>query len=161
MPSFDVVSKVDWHEVDNALNQARKEVEQRYDFKGSGTSIELQEHCFTIESSDEYKVAATVQVLESRLARRKVPLGVLKKEDLESASGGRCRQRIRLRSGLEEDTAKAIVKAVKGRKLKVQVAIQGDSVRVSGKKRDDLQEVIAMLRDGDFDQPLQFENYRD
>ncbi len=161
MPSFDVVSNVDWQEIDNALNQATKEVSQRYDFKGAKTRIELKDGSFVVESADDYKVKAAVEVLESKLARRKVPLGALDRGALEPAGGGRARLAIRIRSGLEQDTGKALVKAMKAAKLKVQAAIQGDSVRVSGKKRDDLQSAIALLKEGSFAQPLQFENYRD
>lgn len=161
MSSFDVVSKVDWHEIDNALNQASKELAQRFDFKGSNTTIELKDEAFVVESSDDFKVKSALEVLEGRLAKRAVPLGALVREKIESASGGRARQVVRVRSGLEQDTARAIVKALKDTKLKVQGAVQGDLVRVSGKKRDDLQTIIAMLKEKDFDQPLQFENFRD
>ena len=161
MPSFDVVSKVDWHEIDNALNQATRELTQRFDFKDTNTSIELKDEAFQIESADEHKLAAAVEVLEGKLAKRKVPLGALDRGKVESASAGRARQTIKVRSGVETETARAVVKAIKDAKLKVQAAIQGDVVRVSGKKRDDLQEVIALLRDQKFEQPLQYENFRD
>ena len=161
MPSFDVVSKVDWHEVDNALNQATRELAQRFDFKDTNTTIVLKDGELLLESADEYKLKSSLELLESKLAKRKVPLGALDHGPLESASGGRARQKIKVRSGLEQDTARAIVKAIKDAKFKVQAAIQGDLVRVSGKKRDDLQEVIAALRAGTFAQPLQFENYRE
>jgi uncharacterized protein YajQ (UPF0234 family) len=161
MASFDVVSKVDFHEIDNALNQATKEIAQRFDFKDTKTSIVLKEGAFELESSDEFRVGAALEVLEGKLAKRQVPLGALDRGKVEPASGGRARQAIKIRSGLETDTARAIVKTIKDRKLKVQAAIQGELVRVSGKKRDDLQEVIAMLRSEKFAQPLQFENYRD
>lgn len=161
MASFDVVSNVDWHEVDNALNQAGKEVSQRYDFKGTDTSIQLKDGCLVIESADDYKVKAAVEVLEAKLARRKVPLGALDPGEVEPAAGGRARQSIRIRSGLEQDTGRALVKVIKEAKLKVQASIQGESVRVSGKKRDDLQTVISLLKEKKFAQPLQFENYRD
>jgi uncharacterized protein YajQ (UPF0234 family) len=161
MASFDVVSKVDFHEIDNALNQAVKEIAQRFDFKDTKTTIELKEGSFIIESSDEYRVTAAVEVLEGKLAKRKVPLGALDRGKIEPASGGRGRQAIKIRSGLETDTARAIVKTIKDRKLKVQAAIQGEVVRVTGKKRDDLQEVIGILREQKYAQPLQFENYRD
>jgi cyclic-di-GMP-binding protein len=161
MPSFDVVSKVDWHEIDNALNQATRELTQRFDFKDTNTSIELKDEAFQIESADEHKLAAAVEVLEGKLAKRKVPLGALDRGKVESASAGRARQTIKVRSGVETETARAVVKAIKDAKLKVQASIQGDVVRVSGKKRDDLQEVIALLRDQKFEQPLQYENFRD
>jgi uncharacterized protein YajQ (UPF0234 family) len=161
MPSFDVVSKVNWNEIDNALNQSNKELAQRFDFKGSNSSIELKEECFIVESTDDFKVKQAVDVLHGKLAKRKVPLEALDAAPIEPAAGGRARQSIKIRSGIDETTAKAIVKSIKGTKIKVQAAIQGDTVRVTGKKRDDLQEVITHLRDGDFGQPLQFENFRD
>jgi cyclic-di-GMP-binding protein len=161
MPTFDIVSKVNWHEVDNALGQAVKEVTQRYDFKGSDTKMELVEKAFQIESSDEYKVNAAVEVLEGKLAKRGVSLKTLDKGKVEPASGGRARQKIGVKAGIETDKAKAIVKDIKGTKLKVQVAIQADSLRVTGKSRDDLQEAIAFLKKADYGLPLQFENFRD
>jgi len=161
MPSFDIVSKVNWHEVDNALNQANKELSQRFDFKGSDTKIELKDESFAIESADEFKVKQAVEVLHGKLAKRQVPLDALDAGAIEPAGGGRARQQIKVQSGIEEKTAKSIVKAIKTAKFKVQAAIQGDSVRVTGKKRDDLQEVMAMLRDGSYGQPLQFDNFRD
>ncbi|HEY2773755.1 MAG TPA: YajQ family cyclic di-GMP-binding protein [Candidatus Binatia bacterium] len=161
MPTFDVVSKVNWHEVDNALGQAVKEVAQRYDFKGSDTKLELVEKAFEIESSDDFKIKAAVEVLEGKLAKRGVSLQCLDKGKIEPASGGRARQKIGIKAGIETDKAKAIVKDIKGTKLKVQVAIQADSLRISGKQRDDLQEAIAFLRKGDYGLPLQFENFRD
>ena len=161
MPSFDVVSKVNWHEVDNALGQAMKEISQRFDFKGTATKIALKDQAFVVESSDEYKVRAAVEVLEGRLVRRKVPLGALSRGDIEPAAGGRARQTIAIRCGIDADTGRAIVRHVKKMKLKVQVAVQGDQVRISGKKRDDLQQVIAALKSERFERPLQFENFRD
>lgn len=161
MPTFDVVSKVNWHEVDNALGQAVKEVTQRYDFKGSDTKLELVEKAFQIESSDEFKVNAAVEVLEGKLAKRGVSLKTLDKGKVETAGGGRSKQKIGIKAGIETDKAKAIVKDVKATKMKVQVAIQADSLRVSGKNKDDLQEAIAFLKKGDYGLPLQFENFRD
>ena len=161
MPSFDVVSKVSWHEVDNALNQANKELTQRYDFRGSNTRIELKEECLQIESSDEFKVKSAVEVLEGKLAKRKVPLGALQAGNVEPAGGGRARQEIKVRSGIEQDVARTIVKLVKDRKIKVQAAIQGETVRISGKKRDDLQAVMGFLGEESLGQPVQFENFRD
>ncbi len=161
MPTFDIVSKVDWHEVDNALNQASKELSQRYDFKGSDTSIELKEEAFLLESADEFKVKAALEVLEGKLAKRKVPLGALEAGEVEPAHGGRSRQTVKVRAGIDQDTARAIVKAIKVTKVKVQAAISGDIVRVSGKKRDDLQDIMQQVREKDFGLPLQFENMRD
>ncbi len=161
MPTFDVVSKVNWHEIDNALGQALKEVGQRYDFKGSDTKIELVEKAFQVESSDDFKIKAAVEVLEAKLAKRGVALQCLDKGKIEPASGSRARQKIGIKAGIETDKAKAIVKDVKNTKMKVQVAIQADSLRVSGKSRDELQEAIAFLKKGDYGLPLQFENFRD
>lgn len=161
MPSFDVVSKVAMNEVDNSLNQANKELGQRFDFRGSNTTIKLAEMLLTVESSDEFKLRAAVDVLKEKLAKRKVPLECLEPGKVDAAPSGRARQEIKIRSGIETETAKKIVKYIKDAKLKVQAAIQGDSVRVSGKKKDDLQDVIARLRNESFGQPLQFENFRD
>ena len=161
MPSFDVVSKVDLHEVDNALNQANKELSQRFDFKGSQTKIDLTDGNFVLESADEYKVKAAFEVLQGKLAKRKVPLGALETQPIEPATGGRARQKVVLKSGIDQETARTIVKAIKKTKLKVQGAIQGDSVRVSGKKRDDLQSIVQMIKEEQFGLPLQFENFRD
>jgi len=161
MPSFDVVSKVTMNEVDNALNQANKELGQRFDFRGSNTTIKLVEAVVTVESADEFKVKAAVDVLREKLAKRKVPLEALDPGKIEPAASGRARQEIKILSGIETDVAKKIVKHIKDAKLKVQAAIQGDSVRVSGKNRDDLQDTIAKLKAADFGQPLQFENFRD
>lgn len=161
MPSFDVVSKVSWHEIDNALSQANKELGQRYDFRGTNTKIEIKDEAFLVESADDFKVKAAVEVLHAKLAKRKVPLGALDAGAIEKAGQGRARQTIKVRCGIEQDIARKIVKSIKDAKMKVQAAIQSDSVRVSGKKRDDLQAVIAMLEEGSFGQPLQFENFRD
>ena len=160
MPTFDVVSKVNWHEVDNALGQAMKEVGQRYDFKDTKTTIELVDEAFLVESSDHFKINAAVVVLEGKLAKRGVSLRCLEKGKNETP-GSRARQKITVKAGIETDKAKAIVKEVKNSKMKVQVAIQSDSLRVSGKSRDELQEAIAFLKAGDFGLPLQFENFRD
>ena len=161
MPSFDVVSQVDMQEVDNALNQARKEIEQRYDFKDSKTEITLDKEGLTINSADDYKVKAAFDILQSKLVRRNVSLKALDPGKIEPAGGGRSRQLLKIQQGIDSDKARAIVKAVKDAKLKVQSQIQGEQVRVTGKKRDDLQEAIALLRQKDFGLPLQFINFRD
>jgi uncharacterized protein YajQ (UPF0234 family) len=161
MPSFDVVSQVDMQEVDNALNQARKELEQRYDFKDSRTEITLDKDGLTINSTDDFKVKAALDILQSKLVRRNVPLKSLLPGKIEPAGGGRSKQSIKIQQGIDADKARAIVKAVKDAKLKVQSAVQGDQVRVTGKKRDDLQAAIALLRQEDFGLPLQFINFRD
>lgn len=161
MPSFDVVSQVNMQEIDNALNQARKEVEQRYDFKGSNTELTLEKDDIHINSSDDYKVKATVDILQSKLVRRSVPLKALVPGKIEPAGGSRAKQTLAIQQGINADKAREIVKAIKDRKFKVQSQVQGDQVRVSGKKRDDLQAVIQMLKDTDFGLPLQFINFRD
>ncbi len=162
MPSFDVVSQLDLQEVDNALNQARKEVAQRYDFKDSGTAIDWdKKEKITIESKDEFKVKAVDDVLREKLARRHVALKAVDFGKIEPGPGGRAKQEIQLKQGIDADRAREIVKLVKEAKLKVQAQIMGDQVRVSGKKRDDLQAAIQAIKARDIDLPLQFINLRD
>jgi uncharacterized protein YajQ (UPF0234 family) len=161
MPSFDVVSRVDPQEVDNAVNQARKEIGQRYDFKGTKTEIRLEENALHIVSDDDFKVKAVVDVLQSKLVRRGVALKALVYGKIEPAAGGLSKQTITVQQGIETEKAKHIVKLIKDNKLKVQAQIQGDEVRVSGKKRDDLQAVIQLLKAQDLDLPLQFTNFRE
>jgi hypothetical protein len=161
MPSFDVVSQVDMQEVDNAINQARKEVGQRYDFKDTGTEIALEQDEIRVVSADDFKVKAAVDVLQSKLVRRQVPLKALVYGEIEPAAGGRARQTITVQQGIATDKARQIVKIVKDGKLKVQVQIQSDQVRVSGKSRDDLQRVIQLLKQHDLQIALQFVNFRD
>lgn len=162
MPSFDTVSRVDLQEVDNALNQTRKEVAQRYDLKDSKTEIEWDEKDITITSADDFKVKAVVDVLQSKLVKRNVPIKNLDYGTVESALGGRARQKIKVQQGIETEKAREIVKFIKGAGVKgVQAQIMDDEVRVSGKKRDDLQDVIAKLRAADLGIALQFVNFRD
>jgi cyclic-di-GMP-binding protein len=162
MPSFDVVSQLDLQEVDNALNQARKEVLQRYDFKDTGTVIDWdKKETISIESKDEFKVKAVDDVLREKLARRHVALKAVDFGKVEPGPGGRSKQEIKLKQGIDADRAREIVKLVKEAKLKVQAQVMGDQVRVSGKKRDDLQAAIQAIRDRDLDLPLQFINFRD
>jgi hypothetical protein len=161
MPSFDVVSRVDLQEVDNAINQARKEIDQRFDFKGLATEIARDAGTIEVQSVDEFKVKAAAEVLMAKLARRGVPLKALRPGAVEGASGGRARQRVAVQQGVSPEHAREIVKLVKQSKLKVQAAIQGDEVRVSGKKRDDLQAIIARIKAADLDAALQFVNFRD
>lgn len=161
--SFDVTSRVDLQEVDNAVNQAMKEVGQRYDFKGVHATIELDrgKGVLNLEAEDEYKLKALYDVLQSKLVRRNVPLKNLKPGKVDSAALGRVRQQIELQQGIPSDAAKQIAKAIKDRKMKnVQVAIQGDQLRVSSPSRDALQAVIQFLRGEDFGVELQFGNYR-
>lgn len=163
MPSFDVVSKVDPQEVDNALNQTRKEIAQRYDFKDTKTEIreEKEKNTIHVVSDDEFKVKAVVDVLQSKLVRRGVSLKALVYGKIEPAAGGLAKQDITVQQGIDTEKARHIVKLIKDGKLKVQAQIQGDQVRVSGKKRDDLQAAIQLLKAQDLDLPLQFVNFRD
>jgi uncharacterized protein YajQ (UPF0234 family) len=162
MPSFDVVSQVDMQEVRNALDQARREIANRFDFKGTESSIDLTEHQLALHSNTEQKLKALVQVLEEKLVRRQVPLKALAYGRIEEAAKGTVRQAVTLNVGISEDRARDLNKFIKGLNLKgIQSQVQGDQLRVSGKKRDDLQAVIAALRGHDFDIPLQFVNYRD
>lgn len=161
MPTFDIVSHVDEQELDNAINQARKEIAQRFDFKDTSTEIVLEKNEIQIFSSDEYRVKAVVDVLQSKLARRSVPLKALVYGKVEPASGGRAKQTITVQQGVDSDRARQIVKWVKDSKLRVQVQIQGDQLRITGKKRDDLQAVIRLLKEREMDLPLQFENFRE
>jgi len=160
--SFDIVSKVNMQEVDNAINQARKEIVQRYDFKGSKTSIEVnqKEHEIVLISDDEFRMKATVDILQSKFVKRSVPLKALTYSSIEPAAGGTVRQVIKLQSGIEKEKAKTIVKLIKDTKLRVQAQIMDDQVRVSGKSKDDLQAVMTMLRQQEFKFAMQFVNYR-
>lgn len=148
-------------EIDNAVNQARKELGQRYDFKGTDTEVELTESEIKIVSADEYKVKAAAEVVESKLVRRGIPLKSVSKGEVEPAAGGRARLKLDIQQGISTEKGKAIVKRIKDAKLKVQAQIQDDQVRVTGKKRDDLQAVIQLLKDADFGLALQFANMRD
>ncbi len=160
--TFDVVSKIELPEVNNAIQQARKEVEQRYDLKNTHSSIELHEkdNKILLASSDEFKLKAVIEILEQKLVRRKVPLKGLSYGTVTPAAGSTVRQEITLQQGIPIEKAREIVKAIKDSKKKVQASIQGDFVRVSGKDRDTLQEVIALLRGSDFGIDMQFTNYR-
>ena len=158
--SFDVVSTLDRQEVKNAANQAQKEIATRYDLKRVGAELKIEAEALEIEAGDDFSVAQAREVLESKLVKRGIQLKSMRKGDVEPASGGRAKQRITFQEGIPIDTAKKIVAEIKKAKLKVQAAIQGDTVRVSGKNKDDLQTVIALLRGLDLDVPLKFENYR-
>jgi uncharacterized protein YajQ (UPF0234 family) len=161
MPSFDVVSRVELQEVDNAVNQTRKEVAQRYDLKDTKTEIDWDQQAITITSADDFKVKAVVDVLQSKLVRRNVPIKNLDYGKVEPAAGGRARQRIGVLQGIDADKARELVKLVKQTGLKVQAQIMEDEVRVSGKKRDDLQAAIQALRNADVGVALQFVNLRE
>lgn len=161
MPSFDIVSKTDFGEIDNALQNVEREIAQRYDFKGSRCTIERKEQEITINADDELKLKQMHELLQGHLARRKVDPGVLDYKEPQKAAGQSVRQKVAIRQGIDKDLGKRIVKEIKGSGLKVQVAIQGDELRVSGKKRDDLQAAIQFVRGLDIEQPLQYENFRD
>ena len=163
MPSFDVVSEFDLQEVRNAVDQANREATTRYDFKGTDTKIELVgDDALSLESASEDRLEAIRQVLEEKLVKRKVSLKVLEPGKVEEASGGRARQTIALTAGISSDKARELNKFIKALGVKgIQSQTQGDQLRVIGKKRDSLQEVITALREEDFEIPLQFENFRD
>src|SRR5262245_2779089 len=161
MPSFDVVCKLDLQEVDNAINQTLKEVGQRFDFKGTPTEVRRDANAVHLRSADDFKVRALADILREKLARRQVPLKALAEQPIEPGPAGSAKQQITLQEGIATDKAREIVKLIKDAKLKVQAAIQADQVRVSGKKRDDLQAVIKLLRDRDLGIAMQFVNFRD
>ena len=162
MPSFDVVSQVDPQEVKNAVDQAQRELATRFDFKGTDSSIELSDLSLTLQSETEDRLRALVQLLEEKLVKRKISLKALDYGKVEQASKGAARQVITLKAGLSGDDVRAVNKLVKEKGPKgVSSSAQGDQVRVTGKKRDDLQAVIAALREADLGFPMQFENFRD
>jgi len=161
MASFDIVSRTDLAEVDNALNNLKRELDQRYDFKGSTASIERAEAELTINAEDDMKLKQLQEMLKGHMTRRKVDAGVLDFKSPEKAAGTSVRQSVHIRQGIEQDIARKIVKAIKDKKMKVQVAIQGDELRVTGKKRDDLQKTIELAKGLDTGLPLQFINFRD
>ena len=160
MPSFDVVSNFDAHEASNAIDQANREVNTRFDFKGTGSKYELEDQVVTMTSQSDFQLQQMLDILQQKLVKRGIDIGCLDVQD-PVISGQEARQQVILRRGIDTDRARKLVKQIKGAKLKVQAAIQGDKLRVSGKKRDDLQSVIAMLKQEDIGLPLQYENFRD
>jgi uncharacterized protein YajQ (UPF0234 family) len=158
--SFDIVSNVDLQEVRNAVSQAAKEIGNRYDLKKAAAALELEGEEIVCGAADEFSLGQALEVLKGKLVKRGVNLKSLRYGKVEPASGGRARQRITLQQGIPTETAKKVVAEIKAKKLKVQAAIQGDTVRVSGKNRDDLQGVIAALKQLELDVPLTFTNYR-
>ena len=159
--TFDIVSKVDLQEVSNAIQQALKEVHMRYDLKDSKSNIELDgKEAIVLHSADEYKIKAVNDVLQTKLVKRGVPLKALNYAAIEPAAGSTVRQRVSMQQGIPVEKAREIVKLIKNSKKKVQASIQGDLVRVSGKDRDTLQEIIALLKQNDFGIDMQFTNYR-
>jgi hypothetical protein len=158
--SFDVVSSVDLQEVKNAIGQAMKEITTRFDLKGTNSNIELTGEEIVLSSSDEFKMKAVRDVLEGRLVKRNVPLKALTFGEIDKALGGTARQKVAMQKGIPSEKAREIVKIIKGTKLKVQAAIQGDQVRVSGKSKDDLQSVMQLLKSTDLGIDMQFTNRR-
>jgi uncharacterized protein YajQ (UPF0234 family) len=160
--SFDIVSQVNLQEVDNAINQARKEIGQRYDFKGSKSSLDLnqKDRTLTVHSDDDFRLRSVLDILQAKLVKRSVPLKALDYGPVEPAAGGTVRQVITLRVGIDKDHARQLVKMIKDTKLRVQAQIMDDQVRVSGKNKDDLQAIIKMIRDADLAFAVQFVNYR-
>lgn len=160
MPTFDVVSEFDAHEAANAVDQANREVNTRFDFKGTGSTFALEGNVVAMKSQSDFQLQQMLDILHQKLSKRGIDVACIKAEDIV-VTGSEARQNIILRQGIESDLARRLVKEVKASKMKVQVAIQGDKLRVSGKKRDDLQAAIALLKDLEVDIPLQYDNFRD
>ncbi len=160
MPSFDVVSEFDAHEARNAVDQANREVDTRFDFKGTGSKFEQDGPAILLKSQTEFQLEQMLTILRQKLAKRGIDIACMQEEPPE-VTGSEARQKVVLRQGIDTPLARELVKKIKGSKLKVQAAIQGDKLRVTGKKRDDLQAVIAMLKEADVGLPLQYENFRD
>ena len=160
MPSFDVVSEFDAHEASNAVDQANREVSNRFDFKGTGSKFELEGDIISLKTQSDFQLQQMMDMLRQKLSKRGIDIGCLKEEEPE-ISGTEARQKVIMRQGIDTPLAKELVKKIKGSKIKVQASIQGEKLRVSGKKRDDLQAVIALLKDANTDLPLQYENFRD
>ncbi|WP_026477921.1 YajQ family cyclic di-GMP-binding protein [Alkaliphilus transvaalensis] len=158
--SFDIVSQVDTMEVENAVNQTAKEISQRFDLKGTDTKIERSNDDITISAEDDFKLKNVVDILQTKLTKRNISLKALDYGKIESSLGGKVKQVIKVRQGIDKDQAKLITSTIKDSKIKVQASIQGDSVRVSGKNKDDLQAVIQLLKTADLPINLQFTNYR-
>ncbi|NCC80884.1 MAG: YajQ family cyclic di-GMP-binding protein [Clostridia bacterium] len=159
-PSFDVVSKVDMQELDNAVNQTKKEITQRFDFRGSKSEVNIDGDDVKILTEDDFRLKSIIDVLQTKLIKRGISIKNLDYGKIEDASGGMVRQSIKIKQGIDTDLAKNIIKDIKGTKIKVQAQIMDDQIRISGKNRDDLQAVIAFIREQDYDIDLQFTNYR-
>jgi uncharacterized protein YajQ (UPF0234 family) len=160
MPSFDVVSEVDTHELTNAVDQAIREIGTRFDFKGTDAKFELKDSLITMTAESKFQLQQMLDILKGKLAKRQIDISCLKVDDMVTV-GQRATQKVTVVQGIEAEIARKIVKHVKDLKMKVQIAIQGDKLRVNGTKRDDLQKVIAVLREGEFGLPLQYDNFRD
>ena len=160
MPSFDVVSEIDSHELTNAVDQTNREVANRFDFKGSDAKVDQQESSLSLEAESAFQLQQMLSILHQKMAKRGLDISSLENGKVEER-GRRAYQSVSLKEGIDKELGKKIVKLLKESKLKVQASIQGDQVRVTGKKRDDLQEAIALLRASDIEQPVQFTNFRD
>ncbi len=160
MPSFDIVSEVNLHELSNAIDQTNREVKTRFDFKDSDADVEYKETTLTLQAENEFQINQMTEILHKKLAKRGVDIAALEAGQIE-VQNRRARLPMTIKQGIDKDTAKNIVKMIKSHKLKVQAAIQSEQVRVSGKKRDDLQQIMALLREKDLGLPLQFINFRD
>ena len=160
MPSFDVVSEIDKHELTNALDQTNRELSNRYDFKGADAKVEEENDNLVLEANNDFQVKQIIDVLYQKMTKRGIDISSLEKQEIEPR-GMRARQKIIVRQGIDKELGKKIVKMIKDSKIKVQASIQGEQVRVTGKKRDELQEVIALLRGAELGQALQFTNFRD
>jgi len=160
LPTFDVVSEVDMHEVSNAIDQAQREISTRFDFKNTAAKIEFSNDIITLSSDNDFQLGQMLDVVYNKLTKRNVDIGSFQKDKIENA-GMNARQKVTVRQGIDKETAKKIVKTIKESKLKIQAAIQGEQIRVTGKKRDDLQNAISLLKNNKFDTPLQFTNFRD
>lgn len=161
MPSFDIVSEVDKQEIRNAIDQVNKEVSTRFDFKGSDARVEQENYNLTVYADDEFKLSQILNILMGKSAKRGIDVRCMDKSGLEKITGNKVKQKITMKIGVEADLARKIVKLIKDSKLKVQASIQGDTVRISGTKRDILQETIALIKKSVTDFPLQFQNFRD
>jgi uncharacterized protein YajQ (UPF0234 family) len=160
MPSFDVVSDFDAHEASNAVDQANREVSNRFDFKGTGSKYVLEEKVITLTSQTDFQLTQMLDILRQKISKRGIDVACMKEEEPD-LSGNEARQTVILRQGIDTPLAKELVKKIKTSKIKVQSAIQGEKLRINGKKRDDLQAVIALLKDAEVELPLQYENFRD
>ena len=161
MPTFDIVSEVDKQEIRNALDQVNKEVSTRFDFKGSDSRVEQSEYLLTVFADDEFKLSQVLDILMAKLAKRGVDVRCLDRGEVEKVSGNKVKQQVTVKTGLETELAQKIVRLSKDRKMKVQGSIQGDSVRISGAKRDHLQEAIQLIKKSITEFPLRFQNFRD
>lgn len=160
MPSFDIVSEVEHHELTNSVDQTNREVKNRFDFKGTNSRVESTKDVLTIITPSEFQVKQVYEILETKMSKRGIDLLCLEAGEI-TESNNEARQIVNIKQGIDQDTGRKLIKLIKNSKLKVQAAIQGDQVRVTGKKRDDLQEVISLIKSSELEVPLQFNNFRD